>query len=150
MMKVQPSDLILRFDADGNDVLLLVPKSPTDVATLKQFFAVPVPVGVTVSEFASEMGAAVASFLHARHRDRFEVIETLVEDEVLESTEAVTFGDARLLIDRLGEDSDLADLQAIDALLQIASEQGDAEAESYLHNRWPQLRTIFVRRISRK
>ena len=150
VMNVQPSDLILRFDADSNEVLLLVPKSPGETGTLKRFFAVPVPAEVTVSEFAGEIGVAVASFLHARHGDRFKVVESEPDGDEREASEDVAFEDARLLIDRIGDSSTLADLEAIDALLKHASERGDEEATSYLRDRWPQLRTTFVRRVSRK
>ncbi len=149
VMKVQPSDLILRFDAGSNEVLLLVPKSPSETGTLKRFFAVPVPAEVTVSGFAGEIGVAVASFLHARHGDRFKVVESEPDGDEREASEDVAFEDARLLIDRIGDGSTLADLEAIDALLKHASEHGDEEATSYLRDTWPQLRTIFVRRVSR-
>lgn len=149
-MKVQPSDLILRFDAGSNEVLLLVPKSPNEVGTLKRFFAVPVPAEVTVPEFAGEIGVAVASFLHARHGDRFKVVESESDGEDREASKDVVFEDARLLIDRIGDGSTLADLQAIDALLKHASEHGDEEATTYLRDTWPRLRAVFVRRVSRK
>jgi hypothetical protein len=64
-MKIQSSDLIIRFDVNDNKVLLLIPKSPEDTGTLKKFFEVSVPAEVTASEFAGEIGAVVASFLHA-------------------------------------------------------------------------------------
>jgi hypothetical protein len=148
-MKVEPSDLILRFDANSDRVLLLVPKSPEDVGTLKRFFAVPVPVEVTVSEFAGEIGVAVASFLHARHGDRFKVGASDSGDDRVDSDE-VTFADARLLIDRLGDSSTLADVEAVSALLMHASEHGDHEAARYLRDTWPDLQAVFVRRVSRK
>lgn len=149
-MNVQPSDLILRFDACSNEILLLVPKSPTEVGTLKRFYAVPVPVEVTVSEFAGEIGVAVASFLHARHGDRFKVAESDTRGDEPEESEEIAFADAQLLIDRIGDGSTLADLQAIDVLLKHASEHGDGEATSYLRDTWPRLRAVFVRRVSRK
>jgi hypothetical protein len=149
-MKFETSDLVLRFDASSNEVLLLVPKSPSETGTLKRFFAVPVPAEVTVTEFAGEIGVAVASFLHARHGDRFKVVESESDGDEREASEDVAFEDARLLIDRVGDGSTLADLEAIDALLKHASEHGDEEATSYLRDTWPQLRTIFVRRVSRK
>lgn len=149
-MKIETSDLVLRFAASSNEVLLLVPKSPSETGTLKRFFAVPVPAEVTVTEFAGEIGVAVASFLHARHGDRFKVVESEPDGDEREASEDVAFEDARLLIDRVGDGSTLADLEAIDALLKHASEHGDEEATSYLRDTWPQLRTIFVRRVSRK
>jgi hypothetical protein len=148
-MKVEPSDLVLRFDASSNEVLLLVPKSPRETGTLKRFFSVPVPAEVTVSEFAGEIGVAVASFLHARHGDRFRVVESELDGDEQQASEGVAFEDARLLIDRIGDGSTLADLQAIDVLLKQASEQGDEEATSYLRDTWPKLRAVFVRRVSR-
>jgi hypothetical protein len=149
-MKVQPSDLILRFDASSNRVLLLVPKSPEDVGTLKRFFEVPVPAEVTVSEFAGEIGVAVASFLHARHGDRFRVGASDSEGADHVDSEEVTFEDARLLIDRLSDSSTLADVEAVGALLKHASEHGDQEAAGYLRDTWPGLQAVFVRRVSRK
>ncbi|MFT3664271.1 hypothetical protein [Piscinibacter sp.] len=149
-MNLQSSDLILRFDANSNEVLLLVPKSPNEVGTLKRFFSVPVPVKVTVSDFAGEIGVAVASFLHARHGDRFKVVESEPEGDVLEESEDVAFDDVRLLIDRFGDNSTLSDLQTIDTLLKHASERGSEEAIRYLRDTWPGLRAVFVRRISRR
>jgi hypothetical protein len=149
-MKLQPSDLILRFDASSNEVLLLVPKSSDHGETLKRFFAVPVPTEVTVSEFAGEIGVAVASFLHARHGDRFKVVESESEGDAPDESEHVAFEDARLLIDRIGEGSSLDDLNAIDTLLKHASDQGDDEATKYLRGTWPALRAVFARRITRR
>lgn len=148
-MQVQALDLILRFDESSNEVLLLVPKSPSETETLKRFFAVPVPTEVTVPEFADQIGVAVASFLHARYGDRFKVVESESNDDEYEKSSQVVFADARLLIDRIDDDSTLTDLQAIDALLKQANLDGDAEAIRYQRDTWPQLRAVFVRRVSR-
>ena len=148
MKNMQPSDLILRFDPIGNRVLLLVPRSPEDLGTLKRFFEVPVPGEVTVSEFASTIGVAVASFLHARHGERFKVEPYDSEGADRDSAE-IRFEDARLLIDRLGDSSTVADVEAVGALLKHASDHGDEEAAKYLQETWPRLRAVFVRRVSR-
>jgi hypothetical protein len=149
-MKIEPSDLVLRFDARGSRVLLLVPKSPQDSETLKRFFEIPVPANVTVSAFAEEIGVAVASFLHARYGDRFKVVPSGSEDsDGVESPRSV-LEDARLLIGRLSDSSTLADVTAVEVLLEHASKNGDEEAMRYLRDTWPGLRAVFMRRISRK
>lgn len=146
---IRASDLILRFDADSGKVLLLVPRSPNEVSTLKRFFEFPVSAKVTVSEFAEEVGISVAAFMHARHPDRFRVEEKEVEEAVSSDSEKVTFGDARLLIGRLGDSSTISDLDAVTALLEHASKHGDQEATRYLLDLWPGLRAVFLRRLSR-
>jgi hypothetical protein len=108
-----------------------------------------VPAEVAVSEFAGEIGVAVASFLHARHGDRFKVGASDSGDARADSNE-VTFEDARLLIDRLGDSSTLADVEAVNALLMHASEHGDQEPARYLRDTWPDLQAVFVRRVLRK
>jgi hypothetical protein len=149
MMKLQALDLVLRFDASSNEVMLLVPKSPNEPETLKRFFAVSVPAEVTVPEFADQIGVAVASFLHARYGDRFKVIESGSSDDEFAELDQVVFADARLLIDRIGDSSTLADLESVDELLRQASLHGDEEAIRYQRDAWPKLRAVFVRRISR-
>jgi hypothetical protein len=149
-MKIQSSDLIIRFDVNDNKVLLLIPKSPEDTGTLKKFFEVSVPAEVTASEFAGEIGAVVASFLHARHSDHFKAGDAEFTDKDGGSSEGIKFEDARLLIDRLGDLSTLADVEAVTALLKHASEHGDQEARKYLQDVWPGLKAVFVRRVSRK
>lgn len=149
-MKLQPSDLVLRFDASDGKVLLLVPRSPDELDTLKRFYEIPVAQEVAVSDFAKEVGVVVASFLHARHSDRFKVESK--DAAAIESTphEEVTFEDARLLIDRLGDSSTLADVDAVDMLLAQASKRGDRKAAKYLRETWPGLKAVFLRRISRE
>lgn len=148
-MKLQPSDLVLRFDASGSKMLLLVPRSPDELDTLKRFYEVPVADEVAVSEFAKEIGVAVASFLHARHSDRFKVEPDIAAATEVTAHEQVTFEDARLLIDRLSDSSTSADIDAVDELLAQASKRGDRKAAKYLRETWPDLRAVFARRISR-
>jgi hypothetical protein len=148
-MKLQPSDLILRFDARDDKVLLLVPRSPDELDTLKRFYEIPVAQEVAVSAFAKEIGVAVASFLHARHSDRFKVESKDASAIEGASDEEVTFEDVRLLIDRLGDSSTPADVDAVDTLLAQASKRGDRKAAKYLRETWPGLKAVFLRRISR-
>lgn len=149
-MKLQPLDLIVRFDAGSNKVLLLVPRSPDEVDTLKRFFEVPVPEDVTVAEFAEEIGPAVASFLHARHGERFSVAPRAALPADADASGEVTFEEARLLIDRLGDKSTLADIETVDFVLAQAGKRGDRKAAKYLRDSWPDLRAVFVRRITRE
>lgn len=78
------------------------------------------------------------------------MVESEPDGDEREASEDVAFEDARLLIERIGDGSTLADLEAIDALLKHASEHGDEEAITYLRDTWPRLRAVFVRRVSRK
>lgn len=149
-MKIQPSDLILRFDVSTNSVLMLVPKSPTNLDMLKQFFEVSLPEDVSVSELADEIGVAVASFLHARHGDRIKLTDSAPTGDAADSSDDFTFEEARLLIDRLSDDSTEDDVEAISVFLKRASDQGDQNATRYLKETWPGLKTVFLRRISRK
>ena len=149
-MKLQAMDLVLRFDASSSKVLLLVPKSPNEIGTLKRFFEITVAEKIAVSEFADEIGAVVASFMHARYGERFKVDPEEAATTEGEQSEDVSFEEARLLIDRLGDSSTIADLEAIDVILEKTSELGDRSAAQYLREVWPELRAIFIRRISRE
>jgi hypothetical protein len=145
-MKIAPTDLVVRYDPDSDKILLLVPRHLSADGTLKRFFELPLAESVTTGELASELGAAVASFLHARHPDRIAVAPGVAgTDEPID----VSFADARALIDRLGDRSTVEDLDAVTNLLESASKGGDGEATDYLKNKWPSLRPIFLRRISR-
>lgn len=148
MMKLKPSDLIIRFESEENVVRLLIPHSGAGQDAMKRFFEIQVGEEVTVSNFAEEIGIAVASFLHARHGDRFKVVESEEEDEGDLGGQSA-FEDARLLIDRINDDSTLEDLECIDVLLKRASLGGDAAASEYLRTMWPKLRSVFVRRVTR-
>lgn len=55
-MKLQPSDLVLRFDASDSKVLLLVPRSADELDALKRFYEIPVAHEVAVADFAKEIG----------------------------------------------------------------------------------------------
>ena len=147
-MKLKPSDLIIRFESEENVVRLLIPHSGAGQDAMKRFFEIQVGEEVTVSNFAEEIGIAVASFLHARHGDRFKVVESEEEDEGDLGGQSA-FEDARLLIDRINDDSTLEDLECIDVLLKRASLGGDAAASEYLRTMWPKLRSVFVRRVTR-
>lgn len=147
-MKLKPSDLIIRFESEENVVRLLIPHSGAGHDAMKRFFEIQVGEEVTVSDFAEEIGIAVASFLHARHGDRFKVVESEEEDEGDLGGQSA-FEDARLLIDRINDDSTLEDLECIDVLLKRASLGGDVAASEYLRTMWPKLRSVFVRRVTR-
>ena len=111
-----------------------------------------------------DVGGAVCAHLFSRHPEVFcteEQWEKIAEDvriatgrndsevEPCEDSH-LSFNDARRLIDRLGDDSTPADLEAIDALLKSTADDGDTQSRRYRLETWPKLRDVFVRRISRE
>ncbi|MBQ0921772.1 hypothetical protein KBW71_25340 [Hydrogenophaga aromaticivorans] len=149
-MKIQPNDLILRFDSSTNNVLMLVPKSLSNLDVLKRFFEISLPEDVSVAELADEIGIAVASFLHARHGDRIKLTDSVPDGDALDTSDKSTFEEARLSIDRLGDDSTADDVEAVSVMLKYASDRGEQDATRYLKETWPGLKAVFLRRISRK
>ena len=161
------NDVVVRYSQNSNTVSILAINYQLNELRLRVMheFAWNPSEGVAA---VTDIGAGIGAFLYASFRDSFcsaEQWEKLAEqvriaagrDDAIEELESkstkeleVSFDDARLLIDRLGDHSTVADLDAVTALLEKASSNGDGNSKSYLAERWPNLRAVFERRISRE
>jgi hypothetical protein len=149
----RPTDLVVRLDEHARKVTFLVPNSPARPGDLKRFFEFELQESPVKEELANELGIALVAFMEATYMGfRFSDETVGNEDSGSQSGEdgSPSFEDARLLIDRIGDESSLADLEAIDAVLRNTAAAGDEESRLYLGGMWPKLRAVFVRRISRE
>jgi hypothetical protein len=146
------NDLVARFDALQKKVLFFIPNIESGSSKLKRFDEFDQMSEVDADELAKQLGIVLVAFMRSKYGDQFIEDECFNQSIDLRQTNdmSVSFDDARSLIDRLGDYSTIADLDAVTALLEKASLNGDSNSKSYLAERWPNLRAVFERRIARE
>jgi hypothetical protein len=147
-MTIQSTDLVIRFDERTNKILLLVADaSAGGLRTLYEFRKID---EFEQAALVDDLGNGVIAFLRMSFADRFPVPNSFEADGApAGNAESCSYDDALLLIERLGDDSTLADLDSVSAILEKVASGGDEKARTYLVEKWPALRAVFVRRISR-
>lgn len=149
-MKINPDDLIVRFDSKSKKIQLLTPNNLLENDSLGCLFSIKVQSKIPASEISLEIGDAISTFLHMKYPSYFLIESTEHSKSENEENELKgSFDEARLLIDRLSDQSSVFDVDAITAMLKNASKNGDQIAGHYLTNIWPELKLIFLKRISR-
>lgn len=140
-------ELILRYDIASNTISMLTPDENGSPRALDVFPTFDVNASPSSLELANQVGAAVVAFFDARHPQGIIRVDelSLIEEDSMETT----LDQVRKLIGLLTESSTESDLQAIDVLLKAGAAKGEEDAASYLRDKWPGLREVFARRISR-
>lgn len=147
---LQDNDVVVRYDAQSQKILFLVPNTNGDTNALKPFFLNFMTSDFeTTSLLASEVGAALVAFLNVKYPGAF-AVNTDSPNDIKSVSDDASFDHARILIGELGNASSEVDLEVIDGVLQMASEHGDQQATEYLKNTWSGLRAVFLRRFSRE
>lgn len=151
-----PNDLVVRFDARDMKIVFLMPKLESGPNKLKRFYEFDQLKGLNADELAKEIGLGFIAFMKSNYGDDFFPDAILGEasgcdpDMSGDVNEKASYEDARLLIDRLHDHSTPADLEAITTLLNEAALNGDSDAKIYAAEKWPKLRSVFLRRIARE
>ena|SRR6266851_4212969 len=157
-MKLLPTDVVVRYDRDEEKILFLVPRSADEVNELKRFYEFSDVSTTKKAKLAKELGIAVVAFLEATHRADFVMDDVSTPSKTTRQRQPrgggkrrkLSFYDARLLIDRIDDDSSKEDVESIATVLKNASAAGDREAKRYLSTTWPRLREVLIRRVSRR
>ena len=140
-------DLIVRYDVASDTISMLTPDKNGTPRVLDVFPTFDVHDFSSSLELAKEVGAAVVAFFDARHPQgviRADELSLIGDDSA-----DTTLDQVRKLVGRLSDSSTEADLQAVDALLKAGASKGEQDAAAYLRDKWPGLREVFARRISR-
>ena len=151
-LTLQPHDLIVRFNEGAKKVLFLVPESDGRDNKLDRFYEFSHIEEFNQLALSKELGDGLIAFFRTTHMEKFPVTNPIVDEPISpDELEPLTkFEEADALIAQLGDQSELADLDAITTLLEQASAEGDTAAGQYLVARWPPLKSVFARRIVRE
>jgi hypothetical protein len=148
LMNILLTDLIVRLSEDTRQVTFLIRKKDQPNELLR-FYSFNIDDYGSENLLANELGVGLVAFLKTTHKDIFPFDET-ADSANCDVSDKSSFYEVRLLIDRIGENSDIDDLKSIDILLEDAATAGDEDAVKYLVETWPKLRNVFVRRLERK
>ncbi len=149
MRNSRTTDVIVRYDQASHNISMSALDGDEASRQPSPFSLLNVADFNGSLELANEVGMALIAFLDATHPGSFISSAELASIEPRDSEET-PFERARMLIGSLGDSSTEDDLRMIDSLLEAASADGDEKAAAYLRARWPPLRDVFVRRISRQ
>lgn len=146
---IASTDLIVRFEADRQCVLFLVPDSLGTIGALRRFCEFSVSAS-NISLSAEELGRAVVAFLCSTHPEIALIDSPMNEPESSEPETPSAYSEARALIDGISDASTEEDVEAIEKVLHQALDSGDRHAQKYLSDTWPKMREVLLRRVTRK
>lgn len=142
------TDLVIRLSKADREVVFCIPQRDKPSA-LHRFYALKIDNFASDHQLANELGIALVAFLKSHHKDIFPDDQPTNFGPNDPSSDRTSLDDARLLIERIDDNSKPEDLAAIDVLLRHAANGGDIEATRYLEDTWPKLRDVLTRRLKR-